>query len=195
MEVDVNKIQQESGQSFEDLDSLKDYLSKTDEVNSSDIGMLSEGYTAGETLIPNLTIGVLPLLELIESPFVVSCGEHYEFTRMDFIKAIYVIYKGHGAVRPLMGLAQRKSKLKALEADARKSPELYKVYLDKIDEISIVYSEFEDSAFVFSETIQISDWVEMEQTVTQMFTDLYDVIAELAAPDSTEKKTLLTANG
>ena len=152
--------------------------------------MLGDGYTASDLVIPNLTIGVLPLLELIESPFVVYGGEDYKFQRMDFIKSIYVIFKGKEVVKPLMGLAQRKSGLKKLEEDAKKTPELYKVYLDKLDEINCVYGDFEDSAFAFSESLDIKDWVDMEQTLIQMFNDLYDTVAELVNDNSPEKKTL-----
>lgn len=124
------------------------------EVQTDQLAAMGGEYILG-TLTLNVTPGRIMLLEKIDSPFLGSGdgdeNDTIEFGLSAIAKALYVLAIGAEAVQPIMNVEAKLGRLKTLEKMAEKRPEYFKMYMDKIIEITAEETELEINAIKFYE--------------------------------------------
>lgn len=189
--VDVAELQKKTGKSFKDVGELEDYLNKSPGIDISDMNMLGNYENSG-TEIPAITSAIFPLLEIAESPFVGCGGEDAEVTRMHYTQALYIIFHGRDAVRPLFALAKRAAALEELHEECVGNNEKYKMYMDKKDEIAHGWAIFEEAAIEFEESLKIEDYAQLQSDMGAMFNNIYKAVGDAAIKAEGQKKKDLT---
>ena len=184
--INIPEQEAKAGRSFKNADDLLAYIngenSDTDREDVQSYATLGGEYQIEGLRVPALTPGMFPLLEIVRSPFVTMSSDD-EWTRKDIIYALFVIIHGVDSIKPLVGATQRRRSIETYKDQAMSDPEMFKVYLDKVDQINLGQSEFEESALRWWTGLNIENWLEVESTVVMMFEDLYETMAALSAND------------
>jgi hypothetical protein len=191
--VDEEKIQKITAKPTPEILSA---LSGNQEDIASETGAaLGVGYHVGNATIPPLTLGVLPLLEAIDSPFVdENAGENFRVS--DILRAVYVMCKGFDATAGIMAMYRRKAALHNERERAAKSPDLYEVYLRQLDSLEQRWIEFDAAAAAFWDN-EVGQGAGLGEAAEVVARALKDALAGLAAIPKGEKKKAgtLTRNG
>ena len=113
------------------------------------------GVKIGRITIPPPSMGVLSLLDMIESPFVT--GDASKISINEVLKSLYVMSRGRDAVQPLMeSIALGKSIEKSKEI-AEKSPQFFDVYLKYHAINAAKRSAFDAAVDAFADEIGLFD--------------------------------------
>lgn len=120
---------------------LKDALANAGGSGSSDRRALAGAgvpYQISDIDIPACPAGILILLESIESPFIQPSEEGKEeaFRASDVMIALFLMANGKAAAGLCMGLAKRREALETTRSLAESSPEFYREYIARLDEIT-----------------------------------------------------------
>jgi hypothetical protein len=147
---------------------------------------LGVGYQCGALTVPPLTLGVLPLLEAIDSPLVDDkAGDDFRIS--DIIRALYVMCRGFEATAGIMAMYRRKAALHAERERATKSPEIYEVYLRRVDALESEWIEFDRQASEFWEA-EVGNSISVAGAAEVLARALRDALSGLAAIPKGEKK-------
>ena len=127
---------------------------------------LGSGFSVGGVDLPPPVSGVLPLLQVIDSPFVP--GAHAgEPTLRNVLETLYVLKHREKALEPVFGVARAKLMLEATEKIAGKSPEFYREYVTAVLSASRGYGAFDAAVFAFGEELGVFQWEEAAEAVAE----------------------------
>ena len=126
---------------------MEEALGRLRPVDTSTGAALGGNYRLGKLSLPPPHLGSMPLLEAISSPFIDPEATEYTFT--DVACTLYVLKHGAAAVEPVFGILRRQRAVQALEKTAQESPEHFRAYLDKLDEITAPWAAFEALAMAW----------------------------------------------
>jgi len=161
---------------------------RTDIVNETATA-LGVGYDLGTLRIPPVTLGILPLLEAIESPLVdESAGDN--FSPSDIIRTVYVVCKGFDAATSIMAMSRRKAALHNERERATQSPDLYRVYLERVDLMERCWIEFDAQAAAFWDQ-HVGNSAGLVEAAEIISRSLKDALAGLSAIPKGEKKKVV----
>ena len=183
------------------VDDLKAFLNdaESSDITPADIAAVDGRYAIGDLEIPPVTMGMLPLLEVIRSPFVgtASAADDVDITRTDLVHALYIIVHGVAVVQPLAAVAAARAAAERHKAMAADNPDMYAVFLRHINDIELPIREFQSAALTWWTSLDITDWVAVEQTVSAIFQDLYSAVGEAADDRQTyaKKNNISPASG
>ncbi len=181
------KLQGQAVQSDEHLDQL--IAGDGSAINAETMTVLDAGYELGNTVIRPVTLGVLPLLEVIESPFVGGLDPDDEVGLPDIMRALYVLACGREAVRPVAAIARRTQSVESTRDIAEKAPEFYDRYLAAMDRIADAWAEFDDGASAFWESLGDVPPLEALRVLRRAITDSIAGLDALPQGKEGEKKT------
>jgi hypothetical protein len=156
------------------------------DASSETAAALGVGYELGTLQIPPITLGILPLLEAIESPLI-DDGAGDSFSPSDIIRTVYVICEGFDAAKSIMAMSRRKAALHNERERASQSPELYRVYLEKVDALEQKWIEFDTAAAEYWER-HVGTSAGLVDAAEVISRALKDALAGLAAIPKGEKK-------
>jgi len=148
------------------------------EIASETAAGFGIGYSVGNAVIPPITLGVLPLLDSIDSPFL--DGSLGRLSASDIMRALYVLAKGYEACEPVMGIARRKASLHAEREFASKDPELYERYLKRLDDLEKEWMLFDADAADFWDN-EVGNSCGLQEASETMFLALKDALCGLSA--------------
>jgi hypothetical protein len=135
------------------IDDLNDTLSpdlvENESINIETLSGLGGEIRIGDILVPPPTIGVLLLLESIDSPFV-NINNADEVSLDDVLKALYIIVKREEAVTPIMLEKQSEGKATKAFESTTKTPEHLSNYLAYIDRNKQYVDAFDEAVKEFS---------------------------------------------
>ena len=199
MKIDIAEHERQTGRKLGDpgaIEELRQSLAglKEKERGSQVFSSLGAEYQVGALRVPALTLGMFPILDLIDSPFVSALAEEREFKRLDLIYVLYVAVHGIECARSLMGIRQRIAAVEKYR-DLATTPEMLDVFLRRVDQIAAEKSEFERQVIGWFDGLGLDDWREVEDVVESMFTDLYDVIQAFDNGDGKKKRNAMTPTG
>ncbi|OGV36977.1 MAG: hypothetical protein A2020_16380 [Lentisphaerae bacterium GWF2_45_14] len=124
-------------------------------ISFETLAALGGGVKIGRITIPPPSMGVLSLLDMIESPFVT--GDASKISINEVLKSLYVMSRGRDAVQPLMeSIALGKSIEKSKEI-AEKSPQFFDVYLKYHAINAAKRSAFDAAVDAFADEIGLFD--------------------------------------
>lgn len=118
--------------------------------------------------LPRLTAGRLALLDLIGSPLL-EAG--LVPTRMDAVRALYVVDVGPLAVAPVAMALRREEELERAAAQAARSPELYREWLAALATAAEGWADFDQEALAWLDASGIGDLAEAFGLLAQAFED------------------------
>ena len=154
---------------------------------------LGECYPIGNVTLPPLTPSIMPLLEMIDSPFI-SAAQGEEASFLEVVKTLYVIGARETAVEPLMGLKQKEAAIRKCEEVAKASPAHFQVYVDKLDSLNDKWSEFDKNALAFYDEIGSPNLSEIGEVVISMMRSAFGGFA-LLPEDGKKNEADTTQNG
>jgi len=161
-----------------------------EERESEAASALGGGYQIGSKVMPPVHLGVFPLLEIIESSFLDP--DKCEHTLRDIMNAVYVLFKGRDVVRPLSSIARRRERLATFKPDASKDPNGFRIWLDKIDELELEFTAFEDGAAAFWDEVGATSIQEVASTVVAALNHAASGFAAFPGTGDPEKKSSAT---
>lgn len=118
--------------------------------------------------LPTLTAGRLALLDLIGSPLL-EAGTHP--TRLDAIRALYVVAVGQLAVAPVAMALRREEQLERCAAAAARSPEFFREWLAALGAAAEAWADFDQEALGWLEASGIQDLQQAFGLLAQAFED------------------------
>jgi len=170
-----------------ELNELKNKLSNRNYDNAvSALTSLGGNIKIGDLEIPHLTMSIFVLLEIIESPLI---DDKKEISREDLVYCLYIMIFGAKVVSPLLTIKTRENSLKRQKEIASKSPELFDVYLKHLEELNKEKDEFYENALNWWTSLNVDNWILIEQSVLQLFDDLFKKMSELNVNNSKKKMT------
>jgi len=108
--------------------------------------------------IPQPTMGVFPLLEIIASPFLKPGSP--EITLREVYETLYVITRRQEAVPGIYRAFRADERLKSAQGIAERSPDFYYVYLRALAEFADRRAEFDIEVAKFAEELGVFDMLE-----------------------------------
>ena len=157
------------------------------DVASETAAAFGVGYQIGAVEIPPLTIGIIPLLEAIDSPFLREDIDDFGLT--DIINTVFVMAHGINAARPAMALKRRRMALDKHRLTAETKPEIYPAYLAAVDAVEAEWADFESAALLFWDTVGVIDLPEVAKTIVRAFNDAFSGYGAIPGDAGSEKKT------
>jgi hypothetical protein len=145
------------------------------------------GYRIGNVDLQPLRAGLLPMLAVIQSPFLTGeQGDDIELA--DIMAAIYVIARQKEAVRPLMGIERRRKAIEALKPMAEHSPGHFDSYIAAVERIESARDEFDAASLEFWDSIGGVDIQSACDTIFEMLNDAVSGYAEMPTDNTAGKK-------
>lgn len=124
------------------------------EVRREAAQMLGGAGGLGEFRLPALTAGRLALLDVIDSPVLDPAGQP---TRLDAIRALYVLAVGPDAVAPVTRALRHAQGLEQAREHAGRSPEMFREWLAYVELAGEGWVEFDQRALVWLDGSGIQD--------------------------------------
>ena len=184
----VEEYKRVSGHDIKNDAELKALLEQEPEDMAGEtITALGAGHQVGDIYIPPLTAGVLPLLELIDSPFIKE--DETEYGQMAVMSTLYVLINGRAAVLPVMGIARRRNAMAKHKHLASQSPEHFAVYLAACDAIEQEWEVFDNTVAAYFETLGPFDLQGVAEAIVASLNDAMQGFAALPTDGGDEKKT------
>ena len=97
------------------------------------------------------SIGMLAMLDAIESPFVTASLERVGVP--EILKTLYVMCYGREALNPIYASLKRERLIRKAESMAEKSPEYYAEYLKAVDRLADGWAEFDKAVIEYAEKL------------------------------------------
>jgi len=158
------------------------------DTDSASLAAMGATYQIGNIQVPQMGLDTVVLLSIAG----VSLDEHDDDKSdaeqmRDIAMALYIIANGSEACHMLMGVKQRLKALERLEGLAKKSPDMFDRYMNKIDEIGgTAFAEVEARAIAFLGSIEGATLDDIASTIGMMAEDFSVVMGLL--PDSMSDK-------
>jgi len=157
------------------------------EQDAETVTALGAGYQVGSQQMPPFHFGKFPLLEIIDSPFLQA--EHTEFSARDIMLTVYVMFKGQAAVMPIANIARRRAAVERGKELAT-TPELYAVYLDKLQGVEAEWNRFEATAYTFWESLGVTNLQDVASVVIDALNQATEGLSAIPSKnDATQKKS------
>jgi hypothetical protein len=163
------------------------------DTTSATVAMMGAGYTIGNITVPQFGLDTITLLSVANVSLLdlsVDDTDNDDSAMRDVAVALYIIANGAESCQMLMGVQQRLRALAKLEGLAKKSPEMFERYMNKIDEIGGgAFAELDRRAFEFLGKIKgatIDDIVDLIAHMTEDFVNVMGLLPD--GPDSGKKK-------
>ena len=184
-----------AGQNFNSDEELMAAIEgKEADLDGETMTALGGGYRAGTLDLPPITMGLLPLLEVIGSPFLAE--DTTEIGVGDIAKALYVWSCGRDAVAPIMAITRRRQALDRQKPLAEKSPEFFAKYLEAVDRVECAWAEFETAALRHFDTVQGAGIEDITATILQALNDAFAGFQAVPSQKEAGKKNdAMTPNG
>jgi hypothetical protein len=116
--------------------------------------------------IPQPTMGVFPLLEMIESPFLKS-DPNVEIRLQQIYETLYVLCRRREAVAPIYRAFRAEERMKAAAELAEKSPDFYYAYLRAIAEFASWRNDFDLEVANFADELGVFDMLAAIELVNE----------------------------
>ena len=161
------------------------------DTESATVAMVGGGYQIGDILVPQFGLDTIALLSVANvSMLDFGNDDKDESDAMrDIALALYIIANGAEACHMLMGVKQRLRALEKLEGLAKKSPDMFERYMNKIDEIGGgAFAQIEARAFEFIGTIKGVTIDEIADVIAHMAEDFVNVMGLLPGDGDDSKK-------
>jgi hypothetical protein len=185
-ESDKNLLQQQLNESLR---------TETDvQVAEETLAALGGSEKISRFTVPQPTMGVFPLLEIIDSPFLRPGSP--EITLREVYETLYVIMYKQKAVTGIYRAFRADNRLKSVQAIAEKSPDFYYVYLRALAEFADRRAEFDIEVAKFADELGVFDMLEAIRIVNSFLNASSGGFSML--PDDakeSDKKKDLTLNG
>jgi len=149
-------------------------------------------YFLGETkILPLKGLATLSALEAINSPFIDADAEEANFTETAL--TLYIINGGKEVLHKIMGVKRRLKGIAKTEQWAKKDPEIYDKYLNKIDKINKEFAPIEKEAIEWYNSLGDVDFNEAVALIFTILKDAWggmDMIPQDGGNGKIEKKSL-----
>ena len=159
-------------------------------TDTATCAMLGGGYQIGDTIIPQVKPSSMALLSVAGVSMVSEPDDADDADAIrDMVVALYIIAGGSDAAHMLMGVKRRTDALKRLEGLAKKSPDMFERYMNKLDEIGgSAFAELESAAYRYVDSIDGFTYTEAFSVLNQMFADFSTPMGLLPAGSDTNDK-------
>jgi hypothetical protein len=159
-----------------------DGFAGTHEPEPEVLGALGAADLIGDLSAQN-SLGRVMLLYQIDSPLL-SDDEH-DLEIIDIARGIFIMAYGAEAMKPIYSVERR---LKSLNAREPKSnPELYKMWLDKVDAVSELEAEFDMAALEFFEAnFNPDDFAEIRALLATLIDEQLKPLESMPEPQSND---------
>jgi hypothetical protein len=160
------------------------------DTDSATVAMLGGCYEIGNISVPQFGLDTVALLSVAGVSLLDDQVEKTDADAMrDIAMSLYIIANGTEACHMLMGVKQRIRALERLEGIAKKSPDMFERYMNKIDEIGGgAFAEIEARAFEFLGNIKGATVQDIADVIAQMAEDFTVVMGLLPDGDDDKKK-------
>jgi len=160
------------------------------DTDSATLAAIGGCYQIGNIAVPQMGLDTVALLAIAG---VQLDGESESKSDADAMReiavALYIICNGSEACTMLMGVKQRLKALERLEGLAKKSPDMFQRYMDKIDAIGgDAFAELDARAFEFLGAIEGATIQDITDVITQMAEDFTVVMGLLPESNDSGKK-------
>jgi hypothetical protein len=147
------------------------------------LASMGGGYRVGNVMLQQFTLETVALLSIVGVDMLELSNDDDSEQIRDIALALYIVANGAEACHMLMGVRQRVRALNKLEHLAKKSPEMFQRYIDKIDEIGGgAYAEIEARALEFMGQIEGATIDEIVDVIILMTEDFVSIMGLL--PDN-----------
>jgi len=183
------------GRNFNTDDELRAALEGKDaDIDNETMTAIGGGYRAGALDLPPFRIGLLPLLEVIDSAFVRE--DVTEIPIADIAQAVYVWANGRAAIAPILGITRRRQALERVKGMADKGPEYFARYLEAIDRVESAWADFEAAAFAFFDGLGAVELEEVTNTIIDAMNEAFAGFQAVPGDgDGAKKNGASIANG
>lgn len=162
----------------------------TEEVDTDTAACLGCAYNIGDLSFDPVPMGVFPLLQMIDSPFVseglvddLAAGN---IDMIHIISALYVCVHGADAVAPIAAVQRKQRTLVQLEEMAKGRPEYFEKLIEARLKLDDELAAFEAQAMAFWESIEGATVTDAAEVIAQVITDAMKPYGLM--PESEENK-------
>jgi hypothetical protein len=153
-------------------------------------------YQIGDIEVDPISGGILPLLSVIDSPFLGAGPDSDDMDASDIMSAIYIIANKSEALRPLMGIERRRRALEQVRPMIVESSGHFDSFLRANEQVEQKQDDFDAAVLAFWDTLGDVDLQQACDTVFEMLTDAMSGFAEIPTDaDDVEKKTTMDQSG
>jgi len=110
--------------------------------------------------IPPPTPAVIPLLQLIKSPFVIGFDDDKDIEMKDILEVLYVLSKRERAVQPILQGHRKVMLLEQAQSMALENEVFYEIYLKTLQSSAVDWTEFDRRVSEFADTMKPFNLVE-----------------------------------
>lgn len=144
--------------------------------------------------VPQPSMGVFPLLEMIDSPFLKG-DSNTEIKLQQVFEALYVIVKRKDAVSPIYRAFRANERLLTATKSANQSPDFFYVYLRAIAEFADFRSDFDLEVAEFADSLGVFNMLNAIQLINDYLDTSTGGFSMIPAGKSDDKKKDSTSNG
>ena len=164
------------------------------QVSGETLAALGGREKFADLAFPQPTMGIFPLLEMIDSPFL-KADPNIEVKLQQIYETLYIIMKRKDAVSPIYRAFRANQRLSSAEGAAGRSPDFFYVYLRAIAEFADFRSDFDLEVAEFASSLGVFDMLEAIRLINDYLDASTGGFSMIPEGKPEDKKKDSTSNG